>query len=85
VKAGWKIKPLGELCDILDSKRKPVTKSDRVPGPYPYYGATGIQDFVADFIFDEPFVCKCFYRFVFVNALGIHPNHYTTWKRNTQV
>jgi type I restriction enzyme S subunit len=56
VKAGWKIKPLGELCDILDSKRKPVTKSDRVPGPYPYYGATGIQDFVADFIFDEPLV-----------------------------
>ncbi len=56
MKAGWKIKPLGELCDILDSKRKPVTKSDRVPGPYPYYGATGIQDFVADFIFDEPLV-----------------------------
>jgi type I restriction enzyme S subunit len=56
VKAGWEIKPLGELCDILDSKRKPVTKSDRVPGPYPYYGATGIQDFVADFIFDEPLV-----------------------------
>jgi type I restriction enzyme S subunit len=56
VKAGWEIKPLGELCDILDSKRKPVTKSDRVPGPYPYYGATGIQDFVADFIFDESLV-----------------------------
>ncbi len=56
MKAGWEIKPLGELCDILDSKRKPVTKSDRVPGPYPYYGATGIQDFVADFIFDESLV-----------------------------
>jgi type I restriction enzyme, S subunit len=56
VKAKWTNKPLGDLCDILDSKRKPVTKSDRVPGPYPYYGATGIQDFVADFIFDEPLV-----------------------------
>ena len=54
--AGWEIKPLGDLCDILDSKRKPVTKSDRVPGPYPYYGATGIQDFVANFIFDESLV-----------------------------
>jgi len=54
--AGWTSKPLGDLCDILDSKRKPVTKSDRVPGPYPYYGATGIQDFVANFIFDEPLV-----------------------------
>lgn len=56
MKAGWTTKPLGDLCEILDSKRKPVTKSDRVPGPYPYYGATGIKDFVANFIFDEPLV-----------------------------
>lgn len=56
MKTGWKVKPLGELCDILDSRRRPVTKSDRIVGPYPYYGATGIQDFVNDFIFDEPLV-----------------------------
>ena len=56
MKAGWTTKPLGELCDILDSRRKPVTKSDRIAGPYPYYGATGIQDFVNDFLFDEPLV-----------------------------
>lgn len=56
MKTGWEIKPLGELCDILDNRRKPVTKSDRIAGPYPYYGATGIQDFVSDFIFDEPLV-----------------------------
>lgn len=56
MRAGWLIKPLGELCDILDNRRKPVTKSDRIAGPYPYYGATGIQDFVSDFIFDEPLV-----------------------------
>lgn len=53
---GWQIKPLGDLCDILDHKRKPITKSDRVAGPYPYYGATCIQDYVADFLFDEPLV-----------------------------
>ena len=47
---------LGAICEILDSKRKPVTKSNRKPGPYPYYGATCIQDFVSDFIFDEPLV-----------------------------
>ena len=47
---------LGAICEILDSKRKPVTKSNRNPGPYPYYGATCIQDFVSDFIFDEPLV-----------------------------
>lgn len=56
MKTYWPVKKLGELCDILDSQRKPVTKKDRKPGPYPYYGATGVQDYVADYIFDEPLV-----------------------------
>lgn len=56
MKAGWKTAALGDLCDILDSKRKPITKRDRKPGEYPYYGATGIQDFVEGFLFDEPLV-----------------------------
>ena len=47
---------LGEVVDILDSLRRPITKSDRKPGPYPYYGATGILDHVEGFIFDEPLV-----------------------------
>jgi type I restriction enzyme S subunit len=47
---------LGELCDILDNKRKPVTKRDRVAGNYPYYGATGILDYVKEYIFDEKLV-----------------------------
>lgn len=48
--------PLGDVVDILDSKRRPITKHDRDPGPYPYYGATGVLDHVADYIFDEPLV-----------------------------
>ena len=48
---GW-----GEVCEILDKLRKPVTKSDRKPGPYPYYGATGILDYVDKYIFDEKLV-----------------------------
>jgi type I restriction enzyme M protein len=47
---------LGEVVEVLDSKRKPITKQDRVAGPYPYYGATGIVDYVADYIFDEELV-----------------------------
>ena len=47
---------LGELVDILDSMRRPITKSDRKPGPYPYYGATGVLDYVEGFLFDEPLV-----------------------------
>ena len=47
---------LGKVCDILDRYRKPITKRDRVSGPYPYYGVSGILDHVADYIFDEPLV-----------------------------
>jgi len=52
----WQTKKLGEICDILDNQRKPVTQRDRVSGKYPYYGATGIQDYVNDYIFDEKLV-----------------------------
>lgn len=52
----WPINKLGTLCEILDYKRKPISKKDRVSGPYLYYGATGIQDKIADFIFDEPLI-----------------------------
>jgi type I restriction enzyme S subunit len=52
----WERVPLGEVCDVLDRLRKPVTKSDRRSGEYPYYGATGIVDWVDDYIFDEPLI-----------------------------
>lgn len=47
---------LEECCEILDSMRVPITASDRSVGPYPYYGANGIQDHVADYIFDDELV-----------------------------
>ena len=56
MKAGWQNKQLDTLCDVLDYKRKPITKRNRVPGVYPYYGATGVLDHVAGFLFDEPLV-----------------------------
>ena len=45
-----------EWCEILDSQRIPITAKDRVDGPYPYYGANGIQDYVNDYIFDDELV-----------------------------
>ncbi|MEW6595455.1 MAG: restriction endonuclease subunit S [Thermodesulfobacteriota bacterium] len=53
---GWEWVRLGEIVEVLDSLRKPVTKQDREPGPYPYYGASGIVDYVSNYIFDEPLV-----------------------------
>ncbi len=52
MREGWEIKPLGELCDIFDKKRKPISKKDRIPGQYPYYGASCVQDYVNDYLFD---------------------------------
>lgn len=43
-------------CEILDSQRVPITSTNRVKGNYPYYGANGIQDYVADYIFDDELV-----------------------------
>ncbi len=54
--AKWPMVKLGEVCEILDSKRKPITKSERKAGIYPYYGATGILDYISDFIFNEKLV-----------------------------
>ncbi len=52
----WPKKTLGEVVDFLDHRRKPITAKNRVPGPYPYFGANGQQDSVADYIFDEPLI-----------------------------
>ena len=48
----WPIAKLGDLTVNLDTKRKPVKGPDRKPGPYPYYGASGIVDYVDGYIFD---------------------------------
>lgn len=53
---GVEFRKLEECCNILDKKRKPVAKSAREAGEYPYYGANGIQDYVSDYIFDGIFV-----------------------------
>lgn len=56
MKEGWEYKALGECCDILDAQRKPIKKDKRVRGTIPYYGATGLLDYVKDYIFDETLV-----------------------------
>ena len=55
----WEVKELETLVDILDSKRIPLEVSERKKrtGKYPYYGASGIIDYVNDYIFDERILC----------------------------
>ncbi len=49
---GWTTKKLNQISQNLDSKRIPITKSDRKSGEYRYYGASGIVDYVDGYIFD---------------------------------
>ncbi len=56
MKQGWEVRNLGDVVDVLDNLRKPITKKDRIEGEYPYYGATGILSYVHNFIFTEKLV-----------------------------
>ena len=52
----WERKKISEISENLDSKRIPITKNVRKAGQYPYYGASGIVDYVEDYIFDGKFL-----------------------------
>lgn len=52
----WEQRKLDEVVDFLDTQRKPLEGSKRVSGPYPYYGASGIVDYVEEYLFDEELI-----------------------------
>ena len=51
-------KKLEECVDFLDGLRKPIKSEDRKSekGLYPYYGASGIIDYIDGFIFDGEYI-----------------------------
>lgn len=49
----WETKNLSQLSENLDTNRVPITKSKRVSGSVPYYGASGIVDYVKGYLFDD--------------------------------
>ena len=56
VEGAYPVTTLDNVVNFLDSKRRPVTESERKAGPYPYYGANGVQGTIDGYIFDEPLV-----------------------------
>lgn len=50
----WEVKKLADMANIFDSRRIPLSNSERasMKGDIPYYGATGIVDYVNKSIFD---------------------------------
>ena len=52
----WREYPLDSVVEFLDGQRKPLESAERAnrKGAYPYYGASGIIDYIDNYIFDEP-------------------------------
>jgi len=55
---GWNNISISQSCDILDNFRRPINQEERakIQGEIPYYGANNIQDYINDYIFDEPLI-----------------------------
>ena len=52
----WEQRKLIEEADFFDEKRIPIDSEKRVQGRYPYYGATGVIDYVDNYIFDGEYI-----------------------------
>lgn len=54
----WEIVTLGAAVEFLDEKRKPIKSAERakMKGVYPYYGASGIIDYVNDYLFNDELI-----------------------------
>ncbi len=50
----WNVGKLGDVIELLDSKRIPLSgqKRENMEKIYPYYGAASLMDYVDDYIFD---------------------------------
>lgn len=55
---GWELSSLGKCSIFLDNKRIPLKDEDRQArqGKYPYYGASGIIDYIDDYLFDDELI-----------------------------
>lgn len=55
---GWRVGVLGDIIDIFDSKRVPLSNRQRsvMEKKYPYYGAATLMDYVDNYIFDGVYV-----------------------------
>ena len=55
-KEGVEMKILPDISKNCDRQRKPITSSKRVAGSFPYYGASGIVDYIDGYIFDGDYL-----------------------------
>jgi type I restriction enzyme S subunit len=50
----WRETTIGEIVDFFDNKRIPLNSTERAvrKGKYPYYGASGVVDYIDGYVFD---------------------------------
>ncbi len=56
---GWRVGTVGEIVEIHDSKRVPLSAAERMKmenKKFPYYGAASLMDYVEDYIFDGKYL-----------------------------
>ncbi|KYC67125.1 restriction endonuclease subunit S [Heyndrickxia coagulans] len=55
---GWRVGKVGEIIQLFDHKRIPLSKKERDKRDkiYPYYGAASLMDYVDDFIFNGLYI-----------------------------
>jgi restriction endonuclease S subunit len=54
IPTGWRAAHLGDVIEVFDSKRVPLSGREREQrqGQYPYHGAASVMDYVDDYLFD---------------------------------
>lgn len=57
IPTGWKLLPVGKVCRIRNDLRKPISVEERskIQGVYPYYGPTGILDYINEYLVEGSF------------------------------
>ncbi|NTU81622.1 MAG: hypothetical protein HGA45_19945 [Chloroflexales bacterium] len=73
VPRGWGVKTVAECCIINNHLRLPISAEERnkIRGPYPYYGPTGIVDFIDHYRISG--------KFALIGEDGDHFLKYNTW------
>lgn len=54
----WKVAELGDCCEVHNNRRKPISaeERDKIKGDFPYYGCTGVLDYINEFRLDGRYV-----------------------------
>lgn len=71
--ASWSVRPVGEVLRIENNRRKAINREERskMPGPYPYWGPTRVQDHIAEYRFDGSYA-----------LIGEDGDHFLKWQRS---